>query len=163
MNLRQYLHQWSSIYFARKPRLGNGASRWNWLLLFIDRVGQRCRRSASGSGQVGVGDHGVTELRDECPRVTTSPPDKWHCAPVPAVSGHADNAQLWDYSRVSPVSSVLCIRCAVSNTCPVTCPVQCPLSSVKRIISEHFYSAIYILNCIMYQTILSRYLDVSLT
>ena len=74
MNLRQYLHQWSSIYFARKPRLGNGASRWNWLLLFIDRVGQRCRRSASGSGQVGVGDHGVTELSDECPRVTTSPP-----------------------------------------------------------------------------------------
>ena len=76
------------------------------MLLSIARIGQQCRRSASGSGQVGVGDHGVTELRDECPRVTTSPPDKWHCAPVPAVSGHADNAQLWDYSRVSPVSSM---------------------------------------------------------
>ena len=38
-----------------------------------------------------------------------------------------------------------------------------PVSTVKRIISEHFYSAIYMLNGIMWQTILSRFLDVYLT
>ena len=147
MNLRQYLHQWSSIYFARKPRLGNGASRWNWLLLFIDRVGQRCRRSASGSGQVGVGDHGVTELSDECRRVTTivttSPP--LTNGIVPRCQQSVDTPTMHNYGITPfspPVSSVLCLRCAVSDTCTLTCPVLCPLSSVKRIICEHFYSAI---------------------
>ena len=57
---------------------GNLSSSSSWLLLSIARMGQQRRRSASGSGQVGVGDHGVTELSDECRRVTTivttSPP-----------------------------------------------------------------------------------------
>ena len=134
MNLRQYLHQWSSIYFARKPRLGNGASRWNWLLLFIDRVGQRCRRSASGSGQVGVGDHGVTELSDECRRVTTivttSPP--LTNGIVPRCQQSVDTPTMHNYG-ITP-ECPQCLVCPLHQVCSlkhVSSHVSSPVSIVK--------------------------------